>query len=155
LAENSEQRLTPRVSQDFIDSVDDFVGQYSSAHANVKAVNPVYEPVKFNFGIRFNEGLDGNFYKNKTAEDIKRLLAPWVFETETSIRFGSSFNEYQIVNYLENLPYVDYITDFNMYHNKSLTKKTIVLPSNPLAILIPHANQENEISVIETSTCPV
>lgn len=155
LAENSEQRLTPRVSQDFIDSVDDFVGQYSSAHANVKAVNPVYEPVKFNFGIRFNEGLDGNFYKNKTAEDIKRLLAPWVFEAETSIRFGSSFNEYQIVNYLENLPYVDYITDFNMYHNKSLTKKTTVSPSNPLAILIPHANQENEISVIETSTCPV
>lgn len=142
---NTEFRLKPMVSQDFRDQVEAFVNGKNSMHATVKAANAVYETVRFEFNIRFHTGLDFNYYKGETSEDLKRLLAPWVFETDAAIEFDGSFSEYQIVNYLEKLEYVDFITDFSMFHkplNGDFTRKTIIEPSNPMAILVPVENHQ-------------
>jgi len=144
---NTEFRLKPMVSQDFKDQVKEYVSQKKPMHARIETANAIYELVRFEFNVRFQTGLDFNFYQSKVSEDLKRLLAPWVFESEAAIEFGGSFSEYQIVNYLENLGYVDFITDFNMFHkplNKDFIRKTIIEPSNPMAILVPV--EEHEIN---------
>lgn len=142
--ENTEHRLKPMVSQDFKDRVKEFVNQHNSLHAQTQAANAVYEPVRFEFDIRFDEGLDSKFYEKQTKEDLKRLIAPWVFESEEAIRFGGTFTAYQIVNYLENLEYVDYIEDFKMFHkpvsSDDFARKSEVAPSNAMAILVPAQN---------------
>lgn len=137
---SAELRLKPQVSQNFKDEVEKYINRQKSMHADVKAVNPQYESVRFEFGVRFQKGLDFNFHKNKTRDDLKRLLAPWAFESGAEITFGGGFTEYEVVNYLENLEHVDYITDFRMYHlvnSGDQAKKAFVEPSNPLAILVP------------------
>lgn len=150
---NTEFRLKPMVSQDFKDRVQEYVIQKTSIHARIKTANAIYELVRFEFMIRFNKGLDFNFYKSKTSEDLKRLLAPWVFESDAAIEFGGRFSEYQIVNYLENLEYVDFITDFAMFQQPSgsedFIRKSVVEPSNPMAILVPAENHDIE----EAKTC--
>ncbi|GAA5521929.1 baseplate J/gp47 family protein [Aliifodinibius salicampi] len=142
--ENIEHRLEPRVSQDFKDRVEEYVAKHNSLHADTRAANAVYEPVRFQFDIRFDAGLDFSFYEKQAKEDLKRLMAPWVFDPEINIRFGGSFTEYQIVNYLENLEYVDYIEDFKMFHkpvnSDEEIKKSEVKPSNAMAILVPAQN---------------
>jgi hypothetical protein len=142
--ENTEHRLKPRVSQDFKNRVEEYVTKHNSLHADIRAANAVYEPVRFEFDIRFDAGLDFSFYEKQTKEDLKRLMAPWVFDSENNIRFGGSFTEYQIVNYLENLEYVDYIEDFKMFHKPVSSdeeiKKSEVKPSNAMAILVPAQN---------------
>lgn len=147
---NKEFRLKPMVSQNFKDRVETFVNRQNSMHAVLKATNAVYERVRFEFSVQFHTGLDFNFYRSQTNEDLKKLLAPWVFESEAAIKFGGSFSEYQVVNYLENLDYVDFITDFRMFHqplNGEFTRKTTVEPSNALAILVPV--DEHEIKQAE------
>lgn len=140
---NTEFRLEPKVSRDFKDRVEDFVSSQNSMHATVTAADAIFEKVRFEFNIRYSPGLDFNFYRNQTMEDLKKLLAPWVFDLDAAINFGGTFTEYQIVNYLENLDYVDYIEDFVMFHkpvNGIFSKKTTVEPSNPMAILVPVEN---------------
>ena len=144
---NTEFRLKPMVSQDFKDQVQEYVSRKNSMHAKIQTANAIFESVRFEFKIRFHKGLDYNFYESKTSEDLKRLLAPWVFESDAAIEFGGSFSEYQVVNYLENLEYVDFITDFAMFHqplNGDFTRKTIIEPSNPMAILVPVDNHDIE-----------
>lgn len=153
--ENTEHRLKPRVSQNFKDQVEEYVTKHNSLHADIRAVNAVYEPVRFEFDIRFKVGLDFSFYKKQTKEDLKRLIAPWVFDPETKIRFGGSFTEYQIVNYLENLEYVDYIEDFKMFHkpvnSDEEIRKSEVKPSNAMAILVP-AQKNHSINTATACT---
>lgn len=149
-ATNKEFRLKPMVSQDFKDRVEIFVNRQNSMHAVLKPANAVYERVRFEFRIQFQTELDFNFYRSQTNEDLKKLLAPWVFESEAAIKFGSSFTEYQVVNYLENLEYVDFITDFKMFHqplNGEFSRKSTIEPSNALAILVPV--DEHEIKQAE------
>jgi hypothetical protein len=138
--DNTEFRLKPTVSRNFLDRVESFINRQSSRHAEVKTTNAIYEPVRFEFRIRFNPGLDFNFYKKQVMADLKNLMAPWIFEEDAAIDFGGSFTEYQVVNYLENLSYVDFLSEFRMYHkphNGDYTRKTMVEPSIPMAILIP------------------
>lgn len=143
---NTEFRLEPKVSQDFKDQVQDFIDPLNSIHADVWIANPIYEPVRFEFDVSFNTGLDYNFYHGETKEDLKKLLAPWVFESDAAIQFGGSYTEYEIVNYLENLDYIDFVENFRMYHKpagqEEFQKKTVVEPSNPMAILVPASEHD-------------
>ncbi len=138
--DNTRFRLEPKVSRDVLEQVEQFINHQNSIHADIRAANPVYEPVRFEFNVKFNQGLDFNLHKKKIRDDVKRLMAPWVFDTGAAIEFGESFSAYQVVHYLENLSYVNHITDFRMYHkplNGGYVQKQIVEPSVALGILIP------------------
>jgi hypothetical protein len=150
---NSNYRMEPRVSRNFMDEVEDFLNQQNSGHANLKAVNAVYEPVRFEFGVEFRKGLDFNFHKKQIIADLKRMVAPWVFDEEAAIEFGGSFSEYQVVHYIEKLNYVDYISNFKMFHKPvsgTYSQKPFVEPSIPMAILIPVFDERK---INETREC--
>ena len=138
-------QLKPKVSQNFRDEVERFIREKNSIHADIHAVNPHYEPVQFKFNVQFKDGLDAAFYLNKCEEDLTKLLAPWRFNAAAEIKFDQSFYRYEVINYLENLGYIDYIEDFVMYHkplNRNFTETNLARPSNPMAILIPAKKQK-------------
>lgn len=138
--DNTNFRMEPRVSRNFMDEVEAFLNNQNSKHASLKAANAVYEPVRFEFRVEFKDGLDFNFHKKRIVEDLKRMVAPWVFDEDAAIEFGGSFSEYEVVHYIENLSYVDYITNFKMFHKPAgggYSQKPLVEPSVPLAILVP------------------
>lgn len=151
--DNTNFRLEPRVSRNFMDEVEEFLNRQNSSHACLKAVNAVYEPVRFEFEVDFKKGLDFNFHKKRIIDDLKRMVAPWVFDEDAAIEFGGSFSEYQVVHYIEKLSYVDYISHFKMFHKPaggSYSQKPIVQPSIPMAILIPVFDEKK---INEASEC--
>jgi hypothetical protein len=136
---SSSVRFYPKASQDLMDRVHSFLRSKISLHANLHVVNPDYEEVSFEFNVKFKHGLDFNHYRNRTEEDLKKLLTPWMFDRSAEIRFGESFYKYEIIHYLENFGYIDYIENFKMVHTPSTgggvnTKQ--VTPAHPAAILI-------------------
>jgi hypothetical protein len=135
------QRLKyyPKASQDLMDSVEDFLQDKISPHVNIYITNPDFEEVWFEFGVKFRHGLDVNHHKMQTNEDLNKLLTPWMFDRDADIRFGDSFYKYEIIHFLENLGYIDYIEDFKMYHKPaagSEIKTEQVQPGSPMAILV-------------------
>ncbi|MCC5905112.1 MAG: baseplate J/gp47 family protein [Balneolaceae bacterium] len=136
---SSPVRFYPKASQDLMDRVHSFLRSKMSLHANLHVVNPDYEEVSFEFNVKFRHGLDFNHYRNRTEEDLKKLLTPWMFDRLAEIRFGESFYKYEIIHYLENLGYIDYIENFKMVHTPStgggVTTKQ-VSPAHPAAILV-------------------
>lgn len=149
----TEFRLRPAVSSDFMDRVETFINSQNSVHGVIHGANAAYEEVEFEFNVRFKQGSDFSYFKKQVMDDLKRLMAPWVFDDDAAIEFGGSFSEYQVINYLENLSYVDFITEFKMYHkpvNGEFSRKEVVQPSNSMAVLIP-VFDESKIS--EANKC--
>ncbi|EAZ83082.1 baseplate J/gp47 family protein [Algoriphagus machipongonensis] len=137
----------PRVSQGTLNDVAAFVNELNSFHVQAKVINPNYEEVKVDVKVKFREGLDVSFYLTKVKEDIKKFLSPWAYDQESSVEFGVTLHRSQMIHYLEQLTYVDYITDLRLLKRQAgsspcnpifieTTEKEYIQPSNPKSILV-------------------
>lgn len=139
----SEYRLTPKVSQNTKDGIKAYLLPKKPMHAEVEVANPIYEEVEFKFDVRFYDGFDYNFYSTQIVEDIKAYISPWILEEELNLKFGVSLYKYEVINFLENLEYVDYLENFIMSHKpfgKDWEVKNEIFPSNSLAVLVAGSN---------------
>jgi len=130
----------PRVSTAQRNEIQAYINNLNSFFIQAEVINPDYEEIEITTEVKFNKGYDENFYTSQLETDIKKYLSPWAFEETNDITFGASFHRSKIINYLEQLPYVDFLNDFDVKHRISPTapykKKVNVVPSNPKAILV-------------------
>ncbi len=49
-------------------------------------------------------------------EAITRFLSPWAFPGGGSPSFGGKIYKSVLINFVEEQPYVDYVTDFQLFH---------------------------------------
>jgi hypothetical protein len=61
-------------------------------------------------------GGDVGYYCKKLNEDIKKFLSPWAYDEGKDISFGGKIHKSVILNYIEGISYVDYLTDFKLNH---------------------------------------
>ena len=73
--------------------------------------------------------MDEQFYLNQLQEDIKKFLSPWAYAETAKIVFGVELHQNILVKYLEELDYVDYVSNLVITH-QNVSKKR-VKPSNP------------------------
>ncbi|WP_299441134.1 baseplate J/gp47 family protein [uncultured Aquimarina sp.] len=133
----------PRISKTKRNDIQNFINQLNTLHVTTQVINPVYEEVKVILKAKFYEGKDENFYKTQLKKDIAKLLAPWAFEETTSIDFGTTLHESSVIDYIEKLEYVDYVTDFELKQEdgvqengeKKFKKVKKVVPSSAKVIL--------------------
>ena len=132
-------RYLPRASRDLLDRVKQFLSGKISPHVSLRVVNPEYESVNFRLDAAFRDGLDFNHFRDQTETDLKKLLTPWMYDRSAEVRFDESFNVFEIIHYLENLEYIDYIENFSMDHEFAggqELKKDHIRPSGPVSILV-------------------
>jgi hypothetical protein len=108
----------PKVSLAALYQIKTFVKASISPFVEVDVENPVYEKLKVIGKIKFkhNKTSDEGIYKQKLAEDLKKYLCPWLYESSSSFKIGSRIFLTEILNYIKRRPYVDYITGFSVLH---------------------------------------
>lgn len=138
---NVFNRFQPRVSTAFLNRIDDFVSKLTSLHVSVHVENPIYEEVTITTKVKFREGLDETVYTNQLNEDIIKFLSPWAFDESQQVDFGRTLHISVLINYIEQLNYVDYLQDvaMNVDGGSSVQEYT---PSTPKAIMV-SATQHN------------
>lgn len=103
-----------RFTQEKLDIIRGWLQPLTSEHVTINVVNPVYEKLKVKLRVRFNKGYDETYYLRKLNSDIREFLDPWRPGSGIEARFGVSVNGFIILDFVEKLPYVDYITNFNV-----------------------------------------
>ncbi len=138
----------PRVSQATLEKVRDFINQLNSFHVNAAIINPNYEEVQIELKVKFHQGYDENFYLTQIQEDIKRFLSPWAYDKKATVEFGVTLHKSQMIHYLEQLAYVDYLENLKILILEESSSdpcnpiyeevkgKESVAPSNPKSILV-------------------
>ncbi|GAA4400465.1 hypothetical protein GCM10023187_13690 [Nibrella viscosa] len=113
---NAGNPLEPRCSTILLRSIEDFVRPYTSAFATVTVRNPDYEQILLDFSVAFRVGKDAGYYAGVLNEAIKRFLSPWAYEEGRDIPFGGRVYKSDLLAFVEGRDYVDFVTDFTMYH---------------------------------------
>ena len=152
---NQFSPLEPKVSLDLITRIEDHLKELCSFFITPQVKNPVYEQVKLQFKIRFTTDGDFGFYADLLNNDLIKYLTPWAYSSDNDIVFGGHIRKSVLLNFIEELSYVDFVTEFNMYHvvnGSQGTDTDEIKISNPAAILVSH-NQHLITAYQETEVC--
>jgi hypothetical protein len=117
---NDKNPFELKVSKANLETIKRFVQELNSTFVDLDVRNPSYEHIETDFSVVFRkEFADATFYRNLLADDIRRFLSPWAFGEERDIIFGGRLEKSIILNFIEERPYVDYVSDFKMHQYDS------------------------------------
>jgi Baseplate J-like protein len=108
--------LTPQVDIAMLSEINDFLTRIASPFVTVAAVNPAFEPIHLAFKVAFRSGLPFSSYREILRTDIQSHLAPWAFTGADRVDFGGHLYRSALIAFIDALPYVDYLTDFELFH---------------------------------------
>lgn len=136
----------PRVSKATLNSVTQYINALNTLHVNAEVINPNYEEVSIGLEVSFYDGYDENFYTEQLKTDITKFLSPWAFDETKEVTFGIMLHKSVLIDYLEKLPYVDYLQNVTMNGDANVYK---IEPSDPKSILV-SAKKHNVSTVLTT-----
>ena len=153
--QNAVNPLQPRVSSALLEAVrrylqplcTPFVGNVNNA---LLVINPVYEPILLSFSVGFHPEYDSGYYAGVLQQALRRWLSPWAFAESEDIRFGGKVYKSQLLAFVEEQEYVDYVADFKMFHDKA--GPGVGEMSVDVDLFVRNKSAESDVDVAEAST---
>ena len=90
--------------------------EVATPFAAVHVIHPVYEQILIEAQVAFEPEYDPGFYAAQLNTDLQEYLSPWAFKEGQDIVFGARIYRSELLRFTEERPYVDYVTQFNLYH---------------------------------------
>jgi hypothetical protein len=112
---NARHPLQPKADADTISRIREHVRARAGRQVSVEVKNPTYQRVRLDFKVRLRPGFELNYYAAQIQQALLRALSPWAFEAERTIEFGGRVSRSVMLDLVEELDYVDYVTDFKMF----------------------------------------
>jgi hypothetical protein len=156
----------PKISYNRLTEIKEFIESHSSNFVNAEVSNPIYERVKVKCSVKFGKSENIGHLVQRLNEELRHFLSPWMFDRDADLRLGGYINRSEILTFIENRPYVRYVTRFSViqiyrsyeasadeyrYHLVDTADETknieLLVASSPFAILI--AATQHEIEVID------
>lgn len=109
---NAVDPLQPKVDLDTLTRMAETVRRHCGQQVAVGVRNPRYQPVRLDFKVRFRAGLSFNYYRQQLHDALLQSLSPWAFEAGRQLAFGGRLYRSVLLDFVEELPYVDFVTDF-------------------------------------------
>ena len=118
--------------------------------------NPQFEEVRVSFKLRLYDGFDETYYVTLLQETITRFLSPWAFAEGGMLSFGGKIYKSVLINFIEDQPYVDYVTDVQLFldingESSSIDHLSEVEGSRAVSVLVSAPAIKHNITLI-TST---
>jgi hypothetical protein len=138
---NAVDPFKPKVDKNTLDEIYEFLKGHASAWADFQVINPMYEPVKVSVQLKLKRGYEFNYYEQVLNQQVQEFLSPWVSNTATAIHFGGKVTKSMIIKFLEDLPFVDYLTKLSLQKlspalNALGADIEVAEASNPASILV-------------------
>jgi hypothetical protein len=114
---NTTNALEPKVNINLLETIRQDLAQFCSPWVDLRVVNPLYEPIRVEFQVRFKAPYEANFayYSQQLNQAIVGFLSPWTVEFKADIHFGGKIYRSSILNFVEEQLYVDHVINFKMH----------------------------------------
>lgn len=148
--------LKPYTSLGLLEDIRAFLQQRTSCFAQLHVKNPQFEEVWVRFKLKFIDGYDRAYYTTQLQQAITRFLSPWAFSGAVMPSFGGKIYKSALIHFVESQPYVDYVTDFQLFQNipcqpPGTVDFDEVTASRAVSILVSAPASKHQISVIEAA----
>ena len=138
--QNAIDPLQPKADAGTLSRITAYVQQRTGLGVQIKVKNPTYQEIQLDFKVKFQTGYEFNFYSGELNQALIRFLSPWAYDASRDISFGGKIYKSVLLDFVEHLEYVDYVTEFKMYSftgaTRSLLDLNTVEPETPDAILV-------------------
>jgi hypothetical protein len=108
--------LRPFTSLRVLGEIERFLAPRMSCFARLHVRNPQFEEVRADLRVRFRHGVDETFHVNALKREITQFLSPWAFRGDARPTFNGTVHKSVLVDFVEERPYVDYVTDVRLFH---------------------------------------
>jgi hypothetical protein len=108
--------LRPYTPIRLLRDIHDRLAASNSPFVKLHVKNPQFEEVQLDFKVKFHEHMDESFYRQLLDTEIERFLSPWAFDQTREISFGGKIVKSVLLNFVEERPYVDFVSCFKMNH---------------------------------------
>ncbi len=117
----SDNPLKPFASAALLDGIREYLGERVTGQLNLHVCNPLFEEIFLEFALQLRAGFDDfTWYSELLREEITRHLSPWAFAPiqggARELQFGGGISKSALVNFIEERPYVDFITSVVLKH---------------------------------------
>jgi hypothetical protein len=159
--------LRPYTPVGLLTDISLFLEKIKNPFVSLHVVNPKFEEVQADFEVHFHDFMDEVFYRNLLDQEIEQFLCPWAFDFNKEITFGGSIHQSALINFIEERPYVDFVSCFKLSHiirnedgivtnNKSNLE--LVTATSSRSVLVSHFDEKqtqprHKIKVIQTCDC--
>jgi hypothetical protein len=117
---NDANPLRPYTNQNTLLEIEEYLKQRISCHVKLKVKNPRFEEVWVTFKLKLMKGFTGfSYYSGLLKQEITQFLTPWAYNSSADIQFGGKIHKSVLIDFIEERPYVDYITDVKLYHDSN------------------------------------
>lgn len=113
---NAVDPLRPRLSLAALESIREYLAELASDFVSLVVRNPDYETIRVGFNVRFRPGRDQGSTTAQLEQDIIGFLSPWLHDDAADLTFGGRIHRSAILDFVEERDYVDFVTDFRMFH---------------------------------------
>jgi hypothetical protein len=156
---NAVNPLKPKTSLITLTRINDYIATINPPCVALHVRNPIFEEIQVDFNVRFHPGFDNGYYGKLLEEELRQFLAPWAYDTK-DIVFGGRIHKSRIINFVEERPYVDFVTCFNMdqiiptgINTKPIINKNINEALTTTSASIFTSAPTHKIVVLETEAC--
>jgi hypothetical protein len=111
---NAYDLLRPYTSLGLLTEIKKYLYKHVSPHVNLDVRNVKFEEIQLQFKIKFVTD-DNDYYRKQLKEELEQFLAPWAFNPQTDIEFGGKISKSSLIDFIEERPYVDYLSCVKMY----------------------------------------
>ena len=109
--------LRPYADHGLLSGIRAFLGARISPFVSLEVQNPKFEEVQAAFKVRFHPDIaDIAFYKEALNDALVAYLTPWASPAGGEIMFGGRLWKSSLIDFVEERPEVDFVTDFHLYH---------------------------------------
>lgn len=108
--------LRPATSLRVLTRVQQFLAERISCFATLHVRNPQFEEVRVDLRVRFRNGADEALTRTRLQDDITAFLSPWAFQVDQPPSFNGVIRKSVLVDFVEERPYVDFVTDVKLFH---------------------------------------
>jgi hypothetical protein len=111
-ADSSNGAQPPRLSLELLTRMRELAQAHAAPGITVHVRNPLHQPVRLAFNVRFRAGHGFAYTRQQLHAAIVAHLSPWSAGEGGRPEFGGRIYRSALIDFVEALPYVDYVRDF-------------------------------------------
>lgn len=115
--QNFRDPLRPYVSLGMLTEIETFLKSRFSCFIVPHVKNPEFEEVEVVCKVNFTPGSDEAYSREQMNTAIMQFLSPWAFPGGGSPTFSGKVYKATLINFVEDLSYVNYVSDFQLFHS--------------------------------------
>jgi len=139
--------LRPYTPVGLLNDITKYLTSITSPFVKLHVKNPQFEEIRLDFKVNFNEP-NVSFFIKQLNREIERFLCPWAFGNTTEISFGGKIYKSALIQFVEQRPYVNYVTCFKMYqyinHTDPPQELDVAVGSTARSILVSYYDEPTD-----------